>query len=575
MASVGEADPKVVQQTVLSTPGAGASTAQPSSHTNSYASADPVASGDMSIHEAVSIQEPTATTALLSRESSFVAGSQGPTRSVLAASDPTTNPDKRGTDLGRYSMSSMRYTCAAARPSDLRRSLLEDTAEASKATGMELVASLHEATNRVHQELQARAAALEAARRAFEQEVDTKRASLMAQEFEVMRSANQLRREQEAWCFSRHRSELAEVEQQASVRIKAGDSTFITTAAVLMQREPTSALALLVRKLLSGQEQINRQDSMTLPVSASVGEDTKDLRSTLRSNAKEGGGARAGEDSDCALRDNGGPEGNNSKQSPTGLVTPAGGAGGTSPITLVLDRDAGTVAFLLEWFRDGEVSLQGMPSSMLRRLQTEAAHWSIRSLEMQCASRLGSSKAEGDQQRHYNFLLTQLEEGMGSSAICRVVISEVWKWLAESQSRRELACAHRTMQDGSYEAQESRADQGSRVGLMYVLADALEKHPTDGVLQRVAFGCFALLGATCATARPVLAYLRSRLEAAAEKVQARVAEPVGATELKTTWIQAVGEVDKFRRVLKLCPRPAESEIDCIEGLNRTPAAKRR
>ena len=196
MASVGEADPKVVQQTVLSTPGAGASTAQPSSHTNSYASADPVASGDMSIHEAVSIQEPTATTALLSRESSFVAGSQGPTRSVLAASDPTTNPDKRGTDLGRYSMSSMRYTCAAARPSDLRRSLLEDTAEASKATGMELVASLHEATNRVHQELQARAAALEAARRAFEQEVDTKRASLMAQEFEVMRSANQLRREQ-------------------------------------------------------------------------------------------------------------------------------------------------------------------------------------------------------------------------------------------------------------------------------------------------------------------------------------------------------------------------------------------
>ena len=52
----------------------------------------------------------------------------------------------------------------------------------------------------------------------------------------------------------------------------------------------------------------------------------------------------------------------------------------------VVDRDAGTVSFLLEWLRDGEPALLEMPASVLRRLQLEAMHWNMRGLAEQCAS---------------------------------------------------------------------------------------------------------------------------------------------------------------------------------------------
>jgi hypothetical protein len=298
-------------------------------------------------------------------------------------------------------------------------------------------------------------------------------------------------------------------EQKLIVELKAGGSTFTTTASVLMRREPASALALLVR------------DHVADAVAVDSG-----LAAT--SWADE---AQAAETVGSARR----------------------------PVVLVLDRDAGTIALLLEWLRDGEHCLGDMPGTVLRRLQLEAAHWAMRSLAEQCGSRLSNAAIEGDEARHLDFLLGQLTEGINSGAVCRSVVAEMWKWLGEAQSRRVLACAPTVFgmdcEAGAGTRIAPTAATGSGRGgprpLLDLLADALVKHAGDGVLARSALGCCALLGASCAAARSELTRLRSRLVSATERVEMQAAM-FGSEKAGDVWVQAAAEAERFRRVLKLC-----------------------
>lgn len=313
-------------------------------------------------------------------------------------------------------------------------------------------------------------------------------------------------RTQEAWLDSRHKSEAAVEEQKTIIELKAGGSTFTTTAAVLMRREPASALALLLRKRVS--------DAVAerAPAAASGTEEAPVAAEII-------GSARR-------------------------------------PVVLVLDRDAGTIALLLEWLRDGERCLTGMPGTVLRRLQLEASHWAMRALVEQCGSRLSNPGSEGDEARHLDFLLDQLTEGMHSSAVCRSVVAETWKWLGEAQSRRLLACAPTASEMGG-EGGVGRTTQMAAAGnrprlLLDLLADALARHADDGVLARSALGCCALLGASCPAARPELTRHRPRLVNAVERVEMQAAV-FGSEEAGAVWVQAAAEAQRFRRVLKLCP----------------------
>ena len=112
------------------------------------------------------------------------------------------------------------------------------------------VTALAEAAARAVTVLEADSEALLARRTQFDREVEETRADLSAKEFEVLRAANELRREQEAWRASRTRAVEAEAGQQTWLHLIAGGATFVTTAQVFMQREPDSGLAMLVKKLV-------------------------------------------------------------------------------------------------------------------------------------------------------------------------------------------------------------------------------------------------------------------------------------------------------------------------------------
>ena len=68
------------------------------------------------------------------------------------------------------------------------------------------VSALAEAAARAVTVLEADSEALLARRTQFDREVEETRADLSAKEFEVLRAANELRREQEAWRASRTRA---------------------------------------------------------------------------------------------------------------------------------------------------------------------------------------------------------------------------------------------------------------------------------------------------------------------------------------------------------------------------------
>jgi hypothetical protein len=89
--------------------------------------------------------------------------------------------------------------------------------------------------------------------------------------------------------------------------------------------------------------------------------------------------------------------------------------------------------------------------------------------------------------------------------------------------------------------------------LLDLLADALARHAgDDAVLARAALRCCALLGASCAAARPELTRLRPRLVSAAERVEAQAAVFGSGEEAGAVWVQAAAEAQRFRRGLKLC-----------------------
>lgn len=449
-------------------------------------------------------------------------------------------------DLAASAATSVAGPVAASRPasgsvsSGYRLSLLENTTEVRKATDVELLTKLQEVTGRIQRELETRAAALAARQAMFERDTEAQRAMLVAREFEVMRGTDRLLKEQEAWLGARHTSEEAQVDQQTMVRILAGGVAFTSTAAVLMRREPASALALLVQKRLAARVAFSPHVSLAgsaagLAVAAGGERSAQASPAPLGVDRKEG--------ASLDPQQEGGAQTDSSGNSRLAASSSA-----SVPLELVLDRDAGTVSLLLEWLRDGEPMLRGMPPSVLRRLEREAAHWGMRVLAAQCASGLGAAGAAGDDERHHAFLLSQLADAAGSAAVARVVVSEVWQWLAEAAPRRAIACAPR---EEVGRDEPGGASDRRPPAVLDALAAALETHRADGALARSALGCCALLGASCAPARTALHRLRPRLEAAMDRVEALAlaleSEPAGAE-----WVQAGAEAQRLRRVLRLC-----------------------
>jgi len=243
------------------------------------------------------------------------------------------------------------------------------------------VSALAEAAARAVTVLEADSEALLARRTQFDREVEETRADLSAKEFEVLRAANELRREQEAWRASRTRAVEAEAGQQTRLHLIAGGATFVTTAQVLMQRESDSGLAMLVKKLVD--------------------------------DATKSGDATA-----AAFFGDGPPPGQ---------------------LELVLNRDAATISSLLAWLGDGEAAIEELAPAALRRLRLEAAHWGMLTLEHQCAARANATTSDTDEARHVAAQVLQI--GCSPAApVCRVLLSDLRLWLCKCQSRRDAAC---------------------------------------------------------------------------------------------------------------------------------------